>query len=108
MAVGMMQVVKVDENEKGLIVMRREPLGRPPEHSLCGPLEIGRLLARLRPNAKGAVVEIESLVQPEARVEDVTTDECGGAVPVSFQDGSERYGAAAYSLAVFLDAMDKG
>ena len=97
----------MDEDEERMPGFRLEPLAGRTQHGLCGPLDLRRLLSRIRAEVKRAVVDVESPVQTEAGVQHIAADEGSGAVATRLEHRRERDDAGRDLLAVFFHAVNK-
>ena len=97
----------MDESEQRVAGFRLQPLASRTEYSLSRALDIGRLLLGIRTEMKWAVINVESLSQTEACVQNITTDESCRAIAICLKHFCDSDEATADPLAVFFDAVNK-
>jgi hypothetical protein len=97
------QVVEVQENEKGRGRVFVNPLACRLDDILGGPLEIAGVAPRIQAEIERAVVVVESLIQSKPAIEREAADECRSPVTRRFQLCSERDRSGRELFAVIRD-----
>ncbi len=89
-AIGIVRVVEMHPEEELFLIILAQPIERDIGHNVAGAFHFIEIRFLQAVEIEMVVVEIESMIQAKARIEDGRTDDGASRIPVLLQHRSQR------------------